>query len=55
MGRRVLTIYELSFHQKRKHNPSSFAPADLNGEDLLDIFQTCVKNLTTQETHNEDR
>ena len=55
MGRRVLTIYELSFHQKRKHNPSSFAPADLNGEDLLDIFQTWVKNLTTQETHNEGR
>ena len=55
MGRRVLTIYELSFHEKRKRNPASYAPADLNGEDLLDIFQTWVKNLTTQETHNEDR
>ena len=55
MGRRVLTIYELSFHQKRKHNPSSFAPADLNGEDLLDIFQTWVAGLTTAETHNEGR
>lgn len=55
MGRRVLTIYELSFHQKRKRNPSSFAPADLDGEDLLEVFETWVTNLTTAETHNEGR
>ena len=55
MGRRVSTVYELSFHQKRKRNPSSFAPADLDGEDLLEIFESWVKNLTTAETHNEGR
>lgn len=38
MGRRVLTVSELTFHQKFKHNAASFAPADLDGEDLLDIF-----------------
>ena len=55
MGRRVLTVYELSFHEKHKHNAASFAPADLDGEDLLDVFQTWVAGLTTKETHNEDR
>lgn len=55
MGRRVLTVYELSFHEKRKHKPASFAPADLDGEDLLEIFESWVKNLTTAETHNEGR
>ena len=42
MGRRVLTVYELSFHEKRKRKPASFAPANLDGEDLLDVFQTWV-------------
>jgi len=55
MGRRVLTVYELSFHEKRKRKPASFAPANLDGEDLLDVFQTWVEGLTTAETHNEDR
>lgn len=55
MGRRVLTVYELSFHEKRKRKPASFAPADLDGEDLLDIFQTWVVGLSSAETHNEDR
>lgn len=55
MGRRVLTVYELSFHQKRKRKPACFAPANLNGEDLLDVFETWVAGLTTAETHNEHR
>ncbi|QWW19960.1 hypothetical protein I6B53_02275 [Schaalia sp. 19OD2882] len=55
MGRRVLTVYELSFHEKFKHKPASFAPADLDGEDLLDIFETWVASLTPANTHNEDR
>ena len=55
MGRRVLTVYELSFHEKRKRKPASFAPADLDGEDLLNIFQTWVVGLSSAETHNEDR
>lgn len=53
MGRRVLTVYELSFHQKRKQKASSYAPADLDGKDLLEIFETWAKNLTTADTHNE--
>ena len=55
MGRRVLTVYELSFHEKRKSKPTSFAPADLDGEDLLNIFQSWVAGLTPAETHNEGR
>ena len=55
MGRRVLTVYELSFHEKFKRKPASFAPADLNGEDLLDVFETWITSLTTEDTHNEDR
>ena len=50
MGRRVLTVYELSFHEKRKRKPASFAPANLDGEDLLDVFQTWVEGLTTTRT-----
>lgn len=55
MGRRVLTVYELSFHEKFKHKPASYAPADLNGKDLLDIFETWAKGLKTADLHNKDR
>lgn len=55
MGRRVLTVSELTFHQKRKRNPASFAPADLGGEDLLDLFATWAKGLSTSDTHDERR
>lgn len=55
MGRRVLTVSELTFHRKFKRNPASFAPADLDGEDLLDIFETWAKSLNTSDTHNEER
>lgn len=55
MGRRILTVYQLSFHEKRKRNAASFAPADLDGEDLLDVFESWVTSLTTAETHNKER
>ncbi len=55
MGRRVLTVSELKFHQKFKRGPANFAPADLDGEDLLDIFASWAKDLTTSDTHNEER
>lgn len=55
MGRRVLTVYELNFHEKFKHKPATFAPAALDGEDLLDIFEAWAKDLTTADTHDEDR
>ena len=50
MGRRVLTVSELTFHQKYKRNPASFAPADLDGEDLLDLFASWAEGLTTSDT-----
>lgn len=55
MGRRVLTVYELSFHEKFKRNPATFAPADLDGENLLDIFEPWVTGLSPEDTHNADR
>lgn len=55
MSRRVLTVSELTFHQKFKRNPGSFAPVDLDGEDLLDIFETWARGLDTSQTHHEER
>lgn len=55
MSRRVLTMSELTFHQKFKRNPGSFAPADLNGEDLLDIFETWARGLDISQTHHQER
>lgn len=55
MGRRVLTVSELTFHQKYKRHPASFAPADLDSEDLLEIFQTWAAGLSAADTHNEER
>lgn len=55
MGRRVLTVSELTFHRKHKRNPTTFAPVNLAGEDLLDIFETWAKSLDTSNTHNEER
>lgn len=55
MGRRVLTVSELTFHQKYKRNPPSYAPADLNGEDLLDIFHEWAVGLDVSMTHNKQR
>lgn len=55
MGRRVLTVSELTFHQKFKRNPESYAPADLEGEDLLDVFDTWVHGIDVSQTHNEKR
>lgn len=55
MGRRVLTVSELTFHQKYKRQPGTYAPSDLNGEDLLDVFHTWVTGLDVSDTHNKDR
>lgn len=55
MGRRVLTVYEMSFHEKRKRNPATFAPANLDGEDLLTLFESWAKGLTTADTLNSKR
>lgn len=55
MGRRVLTVSELTFHQKRKPKERTYAPSDLNDEDLLDIFHDWVVRLAPADTHNKDR
>lgn len=55
MGRRVLTVSELTFHQKYRRNPETFAPADLAGKDLLEIFETWAASLNSTDTHNEER
>ena len=55
MGRRVLTVAELTFHQKRKPKERTYAPSDLNDEDLLDIFHAWVVGLAPADTHNKDR
>lgn len=54
MGRRTLTASTLTFHQKRKRNASSYAPADLEGEDLLKLFQDWANDLGV-ETSQDDR
>lgn len=53
MGRRALTVYEMSFRQKRAKNPASFAPSNLEGKDLLDIFEVWVRSLRPADTKIE--
>ena len=55
MGRRVLTVSELTFHRKRKPDEETYAPADLAGEDLLDVFHEWAEGLSDTDTHNKDR
>lgn len=55
MGRRFLTVSELTFHQKRKRKPDTYAPSDLNGADLLDVFHAWVTGLAVSDTHDKDR
>lgn len=54
MGRRVLTVSELTFHRKRKPE-ETYAPAALAGEDLLDVFHEWAEGLNDTDTHNKDR
>lgn len=55
MGRRVLTVHELTFHEKYKPKHVSYAPVNLDGEDLLDVFEAWARDLSTADTLNEDR
>lgn len=55
MGRRLLTVSELTFHRKYKPSEQTYAPSDLNGEDLLDVFHQWVGGLGVSDTHNKDR
>ena len=55
MGRRVLTVSEMTFHKKRKPDEQTYAPSDLNGEDLLDVFHTWVSALDVGDIHDKQR
>ena len=54
MARRLLTVSELTFNRKRKPD-ETFAPADLGGEDLLDVFHDWVTGLSHDDTHNKGK
>lgn len=55
MGRRTLTVSELTFHQKFVQTPASFPPADLDGDDLADLFEVWAKGLSVTDTRDPDR
>lgn len=54
MGRRVLTVTEMTFHQKRIRNGETCSPSDLDGHDLLEIFHNWVTNIP-EEDHAFDK
>ncbi|MBE8528589.1 hypothetical protein ILP97_65970, partial [Amycolatopsis sp. H6(2020)] len=55
MGRRVLTVSELTFHERYKRDPEIYKPSDLDSKDLLDIFEKWAKELDIADTHDEER
>lgn len=52
MARRVLTVHEFGFREKGKRlgDGRIFAPSDLLGDDLHDVFNAWVSDLTPEET-----
>lgn len=55
MGRRTLTASEMTFHEKWARDPATFAPCDLAGEDLINIFETWITRLPIADTHDQER
>ncbi|MGP4994882.1 MULTISPECIES: hypothetical protein [Glutamicibacter] len=57
MARRVLTIHELTFREKGKREGAGrvFAPVDLLGSDLLDIFSDWLSRLTREDTVDKSK
>lgn len=49
MGRRVLTVTEMTFHQKRVRNGETRSPSDLDGKDLLNIFHDWVSDIPEED------
>lgn len=49
MGRRVLTVTEMTFHQRRVPNGETRSPSDLDGNDLLDVFHNWVTNISKED------
>lgn len=54
MGRRVLTVREISFHEKWKRNDKELGPHDLLGQNLLELFQTWASD-TAVEPHVDEK
>lgn len=55
MGRRVLTVTAMTFHQKRVRNGETRSPSDLDGDDLLEIFHEWVTNIPEEDQIFRDR
>lgn len=55
MSRRVLTVSKLTFQEKWKKNPQTYAPSDLEGVDLMDIFEEWARKLSTSQIRNPKR
>jgi len=43
----------MTFHTKFARNPATFAPSDLAGEDLIELFATWVSKLPVADTHDQ--
>lgn len=54
MGRRVLTVHELTFHGIQPH-ACIYSPANLQGCNLPDIFYKWVTSLNATQTHDHKR
>jgi len=55
LGRRTLTATEFTFHQKYVKDGASFSPADLEGEDLLELFEAWAAQLSVADTKDDTR
>lgn len=53
MGRRTLTAHSLEFNRKR-HIDETCAPCDLDGSDLLDLFENWCQGLAPDDLHDAD-
>ncbi len=56
MGRRTLTVSELTFQKKHaRKDPKVFAPSDLDGANLLDLFLTWIQALPPDDRRDDSR
>lgn len=55
MGRRVLTVTEMTFHEKYVHHAARCAPSDLDGEDLLELFHEWALDIPEQDRTDDGR
>ncbi len=55
VARRTLTVSELTFRKKHARNPEVYAPADLSGHNLLDIFTSWARRLPPSDAKDDTR